>query len=417
MTYVEFFDKTSVENIATCLTDVPERLVFIGGDRKTMMRYAENYKKIFKSRGHEVEFILKTTSKNNLENAIRLIEEIVGEYDDCVFDITGGEEILSLALGVVYSRHPHIQIHRFNIQNNVIADCDKDGNTVFKDFPALSVDENIKIYGGDISYGTVDEEETYEWELTSEFLRDVDRIWDICKNNVGRWNLQMSILGSVEENGVCSKDSLTTVVYKDVLERHLRAHGTEYSVMWKIVNDLIKQGLITNFEDNEKTLTVSYKNAQVKRCLTKAGQALEMKIYVTAKGVLGNDGNPVYNDALNGVVIDWDGDFHDEKREKTYDTENEIDVMLMRGVTPVFVSCKNGAVTTEELYKLNSVAERFGGKYAKKVLVATTLGKKGGEALEYFRQRADDMKIKLIENVHMMTEAELAKEVRNFLNP
>ncbi len=62
---------------------------------------------------------------------------------------------------------------------------------------------------------------------------------------------------------------------------------------------------------------------------------------------------PVYDDALNGVVIDWDGEFHDEEVEDLYDTENEIDVLLMHDIVPVFVSCKNGIVTSEELYKLD----------------------------------------------------------------
>lgn len=58
------------------------------------------------------------------------------------------------------------------------------------------------------------------------------------------------------------------------------------------------------------------------------------------------------------------------------DTENEIDVVLMKGLTLIFISCKNGQVDDDELYKLESVTNRFGGLYAKKVLIATYLGKK-----------------------------------------
>lgn len=81
------------------------------------------------------------------------------------------------------------------------------------------------------------------------------------------------------------------------------------------------------FEDDETTVTISYKDEQVKKCLTKAGQALEMKIYTTAKDLLDKDGVPVYDDAMNGVVIDWDGELHDETVEDIYDTENEIDII------------------------------------------------------------------------------------------
>ena len=93
------------------------------------------------------------------------------------------------------------------------------------------------------------------------------------------------------------------------------------------------------------------------------------------------------------------------------DTQNEIDVILMKGLIPVFVSCKNGAVEDDELYKLNTVAERFGGTYAAKVLLATTLGR-GGRSKRYLLERAQDMGIKVIEGVHEMTREEFARQLR-----
>lgn len=181
------------------------------------------------------------------------------------------------------------------------------------------------------------------------------------------------------------------------------------------IDNLLKNGLLTYFEDDETTVTISYKNEQVKKCLTKAGQALEMKIYTTAKALLDKDGVPVYDDALNGVVIDWDGELHDETVEEIYDTENEIDIMLMHDIVPVFISCKNGIVTADELYKLNTVAERFGGQYSKKVLVATSISAFGDQGM-YLRQRAKDMNIKLIEGVQTLDDAELEKKLKNIWN-
>jgi hypothetical protein len=58
------------------------------------------------------------------------------------------------------------------------------------------------------------------------------------------------------------------------------------------------------------------------------------------------------------------------------------------------------------------VAERFGGHYAKKALLATYMGKRDETSKEDLRQRARDMKIQLIEDLHTMSEAELIKTVR-----
>ena len=48
---------------------------------------------------------------------------------------------------------------------------------------------------------------------------------------------------------------------------------------------------------------------------------------------------------------------------------NEIDVVLMSGMQPIFISCKTGkTVGKEELYEISSLAEHF---HAKAVLAVT----------------------------------------------
>ncbi len=417
MTYIEFFDKTASENISACLTYAPDRVIYIGDNSKLMKKHIVNYEKVFKARGCNIELIFKTIIKRNLDNVVELISEIIETYDDCVFDITGGDEILVFALGMVYSKYSdkNIQVHRFNLRNNTFYDCDKDGKTIYKEMPILSIEENIRIYGGEVAYGFINEDKTYKWDLTSDFLDDINLIWDICKRNVRYWNMQICILEGAEIAGHRGDDELTTIVSHVALEQHLARYKAKYKLAKGIIAYLLKKGLLTYFEDDGKTITISYKNDQVKKCLTKAGQALEMKIYITAKHLLDKDGIPVYNDALNGVVIDWDGEFHDEDSEQIYDTENEIDIMLMHGMIPVFVSCKNGIVTADELYKLNTVAERFGGNYAKKVLVATSISALGEQG-KHLRQRAKDMNIRLIEDVQNSDDVELGNKLKNIWN-
>ena len=135
MTDIEFFDRHSTENVSACLTYAPQRVIYIGDNSKLMKRYIARYQRVFADRGQEIEFLCRTVSKSNLDDAVALLTELVETYDDCVFDITGGEELLILALGVVYAQHPdkNIQIHKFNLRNNAIYDYDKDGKTIFRE--------------------------------------------------------------------------------------------------------------------------------------------------------------------------------------------------------------------------------------------------------------------------------------------
>lgn len=415
MTYVEFFDRDAIENVCACLSYAPDRVIFVGDNSRLMKRHAENYRRVFDARGYETEILVRSVVKNDLDSAVAVLEELISEYDDIAFGLTGGQELLLVALGIVYGKNPdrELQLHRFNLRNDTICDIDKDGVTVCRDTPALSVEENIRIYGGDVVYSDVDGVKTYNWALDASFAADVDTMWQICRREVRAWNLQVSVFNAIEAVGYPTEDGLTVVATRAEVEYQLEKKGMQIYYDREIINDLLDTGLLTYYfeDENDTQMLITYKDPQIRRCLSKAGQALEMKIYMTALTATEGDDEWVYNDVMNGVVIDWDGEI-DQAGDGKYDTENEVDVIMMHGTVPVFVSCKNGYFTADELYKLETVAERFGGKYAKRVLIATAVDSLG-ETGEYLRQRAKDMNIRLLEGVQDMDDNELTKRVKN----
>lgn len=420
MTYIEFFDKTFIENICASLTNPPERVILIGDNKKILESQAQRYTQILLKRGFEVEFIYRTVNKNNMNNVLETLSKIIETYEDCVFDLTGGEDVYLVATGIIFERYKdkNIQMHRFNLRNNTIHDCDFDGKTIFEsDIPELTIEENIQVYGGDVVYDDMKPDTTPRWDFEGDFADDVDAMWDVCRNDVRLWNTQIGVFSEAEQLRDSDSDELTTTVSLSSLKEHLERMGVKYVFIRRIINGLYNAGLISAQED-EYTFSITYKNEQVKKCLTKAGQVLEMKIYVSALRSCEKDGSYTYNDVMNGVYIDWDGDIHTE--QEGHDTENEIDVMMMHGMVPVFVSCKNGYIDMDELYKLNTVASRFGGKYAKKVLVATALDGKSDFAKQ-LRERAKDMQIKVVpssdkEKIQDMNDAKLQRVVKSFWN-
>lgn len=416
MTYIEFFDADALKNVCTCLTYTPQRVIYIGDNAKVMQRHIADYDRVFSARGHRIDFMFKTVSKSNLEQAVKLLTELVETYDDCVFDVTGGGEILNVALGVVCTRFPErdIQIHRVNLRNSKVSDCDKDGVTVYRDIPHLTVDELIRIYGGEVVYGGVEDIKTYRWDMNPEFVEDIHKMWQICRKKVRDWNVQIGIFEAMEKGGTKIGDGLMTVATRAAVDFELiKANHGKYKKKMEVIDRLLQSGLLTCFDDTDmNAIRVGYKNPQVKRCLTKAGQALEMIVYAVAGGLKEQDGQPVYGDALNGVTIDWDGEYYEE--EETGNTINEIDVILMHDALPIFISCKNGDVTAEELFKFHTVAERFGGQYARKVLVATAI--KGLKKEANIRQRTRDLHICFVDDLQELDNAELAKRLKNLWN-
>lgn len=399
MTYIEFFDKTSVRNICSCLAAEPDKVIFVGSNQKQMKKYISRYREMFAQRGKNIDFSYRTVKQGDLDGTIELLCNIVEENPNCVFDTDGGDDIALVAVGAVYERYYDKKLitQRVNVRSNIMYQGEKEFI-----IPGITVAENIKIYGGNIVYDDRMAEGTHIWEYDDRFKKDIDAVWNICRKDVSLWNREVKDLQVAEKHSIPDKNELNTKVYFSDI-------GNRIDI--KILRGLEKAGIITDYHTDKKGISFRYKNEQVKRLLLKAGQSLEMKIYSVAKSVLDDKGRPVYDDVLNGVCIDWDGDALE--RGESVDVENEIDVMLTKGVVPVFISCKNGLVKIDELYKLNTVARRFGGEYAKKVLVATSLEKSGEAFAQNFRDRARDMGIRILENVQYMKESELERAIKN----
>ncbi len=430
MTFFEFFDKETFDNICAIFAHQPQKVIYFGADEALMLDYIKRYEKIFHDRGADTEFshvvVLKNDLKDRIEKIKSAVENCINADEEFAFDLTGGDDLSLVAIGAVYQEYRGlIQMHRFDLRENTISDCDADGKLIGEIFaPDLSVTEDIHAFGGDVIYETEEREGTIRWRMTPSLYDDIDAMWDILtslykKSSVAVWNDQISEFEAVcacagSDGGLCfTADRARVDEWAKNNDKHVR-HS----------NDLLKQlkerGLITDYWRNDENISVTFKNEAVKRCLTKEGNALEMKVYSVAAKAVSPDGRPTYNEVMQGVQIDWNGRTDDDP----YGATNEIDVMMMRGMIPVFVSCKNGRVGMDELYKLNSVANRFGGKYTKKVLVATRLSelesrddgddpyRTSGEFIRYFRMRAKEMGIQLIEPMQL-TEDTFRYKINN----
>lgn len=409
MTYIEFFDDDAVVNVCACLAHAPKRVVILGDKMKRMQSHAKRYRELFAQRGQQIEFVCRSINRNNLQSIVDALTQIVERYPDGAFGLTGGEDLCLVAMGIVSERFRdrNVQMHRFNIQSGSIIDCDQDGNVLaYLERPQLTVAENIRIYGGDVVYDTEVPGGTHLWRWDEEFTRDFAALWRLCCREGRAWNSRIGVLAAADMLSETKDTPLTVTAQLRTLKNHLRYTDKKFASVEALLQQLYEAGLLTQYCCDQQTLTLTFKNKQIRKCLTNAGVVLELVICWAAKQAT-HDGQPVYGDVLSGVCIDWDGSV----RQAGAETRNEIDVMMMHGLVPVFVSCKNGDVQIDELYKLNTVAHRFGGQYAKKVLVTTAL--KQLPNASYIRTRAADMGIRLVENIWKKDEQQLQKIVQN----
>lgn len=389
MTIIEFFDKDAIENVVSTLLCDPDRVVFIGNNYKRMNRAKARYQQVAEKYGRKAEFVVRGLERNDLWKIVETLEDVVNKYGDCTVDLSGGEELYLVAAGIVFQRLPgKLQLHRFNRNNETFYDCDADGCILHQQKLALSVEDNITLYGGRIIYEDDVFPGTRKWDLNPEFRNDVDVMWRLCTEHTKVWN---ALLTKASNKG--KEDPLQ--VHIDIV-RYCMQEGTGEATIPPLFEELEKEGLIRHLRVDNYDLHFRCKDEQVLRCLTTAGLVLELKTTILL------DDTGLYNSIMTGVRLDWDG------RNAENNVENEIDVLAMRGLIPVFVSCKNGTeVDVDELYKLGTVAEHFGGKNARKVLVASY------QLNEDFNRRAHEMQIRVIDGVRTLSEVAFRNALYN----
>jgi hypothetical protein len=275
-----------------------------------------------------------------------------------------------------------------------------DGTVLSCVSPCLTIEQQVALYGGSLPTAT-DEDDVPSWNFTEGFVHDIEEMWEICRQDCVQWNVQTMILSLMDRfrDALQEPDALRVDVLS--FEEYLNQQGFMVD-LGGIFPKLERQGLLSYTMDGQD-LIFSFKNPQVKNCLMVSGRILELAVYVAAQKC------GAFDDVKTGVYLGWTRDAQ-VSTEAVPSTTNEIDVMLMRGIVPLFISCKNGQVKTDELYKLNTVAERFGGKYAKKILITSALNT-SDEQQSAFLDRAQNMGIRVICDIESSDISKLARTI------
>lgn len=389
MILIEYFDKSPLENISSCLNLQPDKMIFIGPVLE-MQGSIERYCKFLAGRGIDTIIDFRDTTNKELNDIKAIFEEIIKTGEECVLDLNGGEETIISAAAMVYDRlnedYP-VTMQRVDFPSGNPQDCDNDG--LIKDYfePILTAKEVVFLHGGLVAPETPQPPHNF----TSQ---DLAPFWNAVTKDPSAWNSRTAALLEIESRAGAKGEHLEVHINFQTLRHNIKDYFDKRTLFDKIISDLEKNGIIAVNNKSEADFSYRYKNLTFRRCIKKSGNVLEYKTFLEAKEFEENN-QPFFNSCLVGVNIDWDGVLHNSFFDGEMDTRNEIDVMLVHGLIPVFISCKNGRFNEDELYKLNTVAERFGGKHAKKLLIATDFAPSSDAALKSLIQRAEDMGIVL----------------------
>lgn len=401
MTIIEFIDKNQIDNLCSTLLFRPDETILVGADEGFLNNLSARYTSVLRRNRIQTEVSVCAINPERLSDIIEKLELILGTESECVFDLTGGGELYLAAVGVLFGKYgDKVQMHRYNLGSQKLIDCDTEGNSRTMSPPALKLTDMIEIYGGIIA--NTEEQGAEVWNLTDDFLDDIRRMWVICSRDSYKWNRMIARLDEIYAK--FGTGPLRTSFSREQMKLAQLLTRTSQNEFLNFIVQLQNAGLLRFTGLANDTYRIVFSNEQVKRVLTTAGQILELKINQVLREI--RDENPLLliRDIHTGVLLDWDG------RVTSGDINNEIDVMCLQGLIPWFISCKNGKIMVDELYKLNTVATRFGGRYAKKVLVVSNMVN-NGISRQSLKDRAAELGITLIDNIDVMSDAAIKQKL------
>ena len=416
MTVIELFDHSPLQNLSGALNFPVDRVIFVGTNRRKLEEHLAVYQALLARFRPTAHIDLAPVPKYDLSAVVALLCRIAETDKSVIFDVSGGDDYILAAAGVAYEKCREkgldVRLSHFSVRSGRFAGLDR--TKAFSETRIeLTCDEVIALHGGAIVYAEQKKNGTMRWDFSDRsFGADVLTLWQLCRADCRDWNRKGAMMGELESlSDAKLHDPKSVPSEVSVPYSRLRESGKTRlaASLLPHLKTLAACGVIENLENTEKKLFFTYKSRQIRALLVKAGTVLELVTYLAAKNATNKSGRYIYNDARTGVVLDWDGKIHADNPSYP-DTENEIDVLLVRGMIPVFLSCKNGTTDENELYKLAAVSEHFGTKFARKALIATDL-QKNYTSLARFTDRAREMGITVIDGVHKMTESEFCRRI------
>ncbi len=384
-TIFEFLGSEPIENLITSMHFKADRVVYFGY-QETIENLQDSTRKFLDKRLGITDVVFHPMSHTDVQSMMKTMRAAI-EYElslknNIYFDMTGGEDAILTAFGMMAGEYD-TPMHRFDIPKDKITRLEEgSGRSIISDVPPrvfhLDLDSYVEMYGGRINYNLHKDSKALD---DAEFSEDIERLWAVEKDYTDEWNLLSIFL----RNHMMPENSLQVNCDLKRIENSLRSTNNRLNSLEKfneIMDRLSHAGLLKDLKHYDGVYSFRYKSKAVKECLRDGGSTLELYVYKRERETA--------DDCKVGVHLDWDGVLH---YTPGIDVLNEIDVMSIKGNIPTFISCKTGKMgpsnTLHALYELETVAGRFGGKYARKVLVTSR------DLQDVYIKRAEEMGIEV----------------------
>ena len=367
-TLIELYDDMPIQNVlATEMFRPKEMILICPPEIEQDRQYRRSIRAYFEYRKCPVKLTFIPVSMLDAVKIERVLREVIEAHPDCAIDIAGGTDAALFAAGAVSN---DIAVFTYSRKRNTFFDI-KNADFAHSVTCTVRLDARscFLMAGGTLLPGREDN------EVLKKKLPQMEKLFDIYTQYRRIWNRQVSYIQKISsaEAGVLDAAGRWTEKAGD---RHVNADRGLFKT-------LAKAGLILDLQMDDDGMRFRFPDEMIRFWLRDIGAVLELQVFRACL-----EAN-CFDDVVLSAVVNWQGNAI--QRDSV---TNEIDVMAVRGIHPVFISCKTCEIKTEALNELAILRDRFGGRGSRAIIVTSGMATKSRAPM---RRRADQLGIEVVE--------------------
>nr|SIP63354.1 hypothetical protein [uncultured bacterium] len=367
-TLIELYDERPIENVlATEMFRPEETVLFCPPEVASSQAWRRSLRQYFKHRQVPVRLSFIPVSLLDAAQIEKKLRHVLQTHEDCAIDISGGTDASLFAAGAVSG---DASVFTYSRKRNTFYEI---RNAPFaRSLPCTVRLDTVSCFlmaGGALLPGRGDS------ARLRERLPEIDRLFSVYGRFRGEWNRQIGYIQGISSSAPGALDASGQLQVK-ADSRYVAANPAFFRA-------LADNGLIRGLNLTADELSFSFPDETVRFWLRDVGSVLELHVFRACLSA------GCFDDVVLSAVVNWDGG--ENQRDGV---SNEIDVMAVQGIQPVFISCKTCEIHTEALNELAILRDRFGGKGSRAIIVSSAPGVRSRAPM---RRRAAELEIEVIE--------------------
>ena len=278
----------------------------------------------------------------SLEQLADQLDYCLAGYDQVLLDVFGGDSLLALSL-YQYGLDRQLPIVAMDVERGkqykwVAGQLEKED----LDIPTLSIQQLIALRGGKML-------KSKRPIHSVEQIAAIKKLASSAISNPTHWYQVTQFFSLAKTNDLHAET-----------EKILENNGKYYHYPESLTPLLVEAGMLCIESEDKKRVAYSFPSQEAQVFCRNKGHILEVYLYLLALE------SQLFDECMIGGEIDWNGIFPEADN-----VQNEIDVILRKGRSITFISCKMTDLSVEAINELEVYANHFAGESCLKLIVCT----------------------------------------------